>query len=153
MHDGRLAIGDDTSPHQVRLYSVTGPTVKATKQFTGHASYVYSVALVGEELVSGSGDKTVRFWNTSTGSAKKATVDDSVYAVALTPQLIIAGTWSSSMYVWKKEQFGGSAHKVIKLSSQPWAFKVDDDRLIVGSFSGGRLSMWRLSDLESSDSA
>ncbi|HEY9873440.1 MAG TPA: hypothetical protein V6D12_08375 [Candidatus Obscuribacterales bacterium] len=77
------------------------------RTISGHSWSVVAVAFSpdGETLVSGSWDKTVKFWRVSTGE-EIATLSghlDSVYAIALSPiaQLIASGSRDKTAKLWQ----------------------------------------------------
>jgi WD40 repeat protein len=88
--DGKtLAVGTYTDdPNVVAIYLRDAATGRALQECRGHANWVRSLAFSadGHTLVSGSHDKTVRFWDVATGKElRRLDEPDMVMAVALSP--------------------------------------------------------------------
>ncbi len=80
--------------------------VNVFKSFQGHKNEVLAVAfsLDGQELISGSQDRTIRFWNIKTGKCKQILQghDDGVRSVSLSPngQILASGSNDRTIMVW-----------------------------------------------------
>jgi RNA polymerase sigma factor (sigma-70 family) len=88
--DGKtLAVGTYTdNPNTVAIYLRDAATGRVLKECCGHSSSVRSLAFApdGKTLISGSHDKTVRFWDPADGKElRRFTEADMVMAVALSP--------------------------------------------------------------------
>jgi RNA polymerase sigma factor (sigma-70 family) len=88
--DGRsLAVGTYTdNPNTVAIYLRDATTGRVLQECRGHSSWVRSLAWApdGRTLISGSHDRTVRFWNMASGKElRRFDEADMVMAVALSP--------------------------------------------------------------------
>jgi WD40 repeat protein len=114
--DGRMLAGGDTggavtlwevASNKVRA-KLTGHHRKTLRVLKGHSQHVYDIALSkeGKLLVSSSGDRTIRFWDTSSGKAL-ATISQAkpVWSIALSPdaQLLAAGV-GETIKIWKVDE-------------------------------------------------
>jgi general transcriptional corepressor TUP1 len=80
--------------------------------FDGHQQEIYSLDFSrdGQLIVSGSGDRTTRIWNTADGSCKILPIDDEdsltdagVTSVAISPngRLVAAGSLDTTIRIWE----------------------------------------------------
>jgi WD40 repeat protein len=88
--DGKtLAIGTYTdNPTVVAIYLRDAATGRVLQECRGHSGWVRSLAFApdGRTLVSGSQDKTVRFWDVATGKElRRINEPDMVMSIALSP--------------------------------------------------------------------
>ena len=106
----------------------------------GHTNWVRSVAFSpdGKQIVSGSSDKSVRFWEASTGNELKVLKGhtDFVRSVAFSPdgKQIVSGSDDESVRVWDAST--GDKLKVLKGHTYPVrsvAFSPDGKRIVSGS--------------------
>lgn len=101
----------DTEAHAAEVESTFQG---ASRRFSGHSSYVHSVAFSpdGQWIASGSYDKTVHVWSFNTGQTVATLVPngiqqggaDSFWSVAISPggDRIVAGTYGGSIYMWSR---------------------------------------------------
>ncbi|OBT86395.1 hypothetical protein VE02_05285 [Pseudogymnoascus sp. 03VT05] len=117
--------------------------------FEGHFGPVESVAFSpdGKSVVSGSRDRTVRFWDSETGAARQILeghVDD-VWSVAFSPdgKLVISGSGDKTVRLWDSETgaaqqiFEGGAVRQILEGHSSWVtsavFSLDGKLVVSGS--------------------
>ena len=76
------------------------------KTLTAHTDAVFSLAMTpdGKTLVTGSGDKTIKVWNLSTGELKNTLIGhiDTVFSLAITPdgQTLVSGSGDKTIKIW-----------------------------------------------------
>jgi hypothetical protein len=114
----------ETMPQAAAKPSLTTPTIQQPKNeapvllplpveqltllrtLTGHADPVLSVAISpdGQTLASGSGDKTIKVWELSTGKLMRTLTDHAadVWSVTISPdgQTLVSGSWDNTIKVW-----------------------------------------------------
>lgn len=79
---------------------------KCVRTLTGHANWVFSVAISpdGQTLVSSSADKTIKIWQLATGKLLNTLAGhlEWVRSVAISPdgQLIVSGSDDNSIKIW-----------------------------------------------------
>jgi WD40 repeat protein len=128
-------------PGGIQLKSKVQPGWSATLQtLEGHLSWVCSVAFSpdGQQIVSGSGDSTVRVWDACTGAALQTLKGHSSYvnSVAFSPdgQQIVSGSYDSIVRVW--DACTGAALQMLKghsSSVSSVAFSPDGQQIVSGS--------------------
>ena len=83
-------------------------TGELVRIFTGHRDVVYTVAVDGQYVYSGSADRTVRMWDKTTGELVRTFIigerrfANKVTAVAVDDRYIYSGLWEGSIRVWDK---------------------------------------------------
>ena len=103
--DGRLACAGNDG--LVGLWNVHSHLLETVLR--GHAAAVTALAFSadGEQLVSGSKDKTIRLWNTLTGVETRRFVghDDWVMSLAMSPdgRLLVSGSEDHTIRIWEVE--------------------------------------------------
>jgi WD40 repeat protein len=145
--DGRLLAlrnGKD-----IYLWDIT--TGKFLRQFTGHTSYVFSVAISpdGQTLASGSRDKTVRLWDVATGRELRQLTGHTEYvssvAISADGQTLASGSGDETVRLWdvatgrELRQLTGHTESVSSVAISP-----DGQTLASGSWDK-TVRLWDLS--------
>ncbi len=76
--------------------------VYASHTFHGHNEMVYSLAVIGQTLFSGSGDCTIKAWDIKTGKciATFEGHENSVYSLAVIGQTLFSGSADNTIKAW-----------------------------------------------------
>jgi RNA polymerase sigma factor (sigma-70 family) len=105
--DGKtLAVATDTDdPKSVAIYLRDTSTGRALQELRGHRALIRSLVFAadGRTLVSGSHDKTVRFWDVARGKeVRRFDEPDMVLAIALSPdgKTLATGSFHSTNSKW-----------------------------------------------------
>jgi WD40 repeat protein len=121
------------------------------KTLTAHTDAVFSLAIMpdGKTLVTGSGDKTIKIWNLSTGELKNTLIGhtDAVFSLAMTPdgQTLVSGSGDKTIKIWNlstgriKSTLTGHTDVVISC-----AISKDGKTLVTGS-GDKTIKIWNLS--------
>ena len=75
-----------------------------TRTLKGHTGWVYSlVVLPTGELASGSGDSTIRVWDTDTGECKQVLKGhtEAAFSLVVLPNGELASTYDETIRVWR----------------------------------------------------
>ncbi|HVO42117.1 MAG TPA: TIR domain-containing protein, partial [Aggregatilineales bacterium] len=135
--DGRFALTGSAGDGAVTLFDVgTGQLVQ---KYEGHTDYVTGVAFSpdGNTIVSSSGDRTIRIWETQTGKQlERFDNSDIVFAVAFSPdgRYIASGNGDNQAHLFlistgtEVRQFAGHTDSVRSV-----AFSPDSRYLVTGS--------------------
>ena len=74
---------------------------QATRTLTGHTRPVPCVCAIGDAIVSGSDDTTVRVWNAATGTSRTLTGHTgSVWCVCAIGDAIVSGSHDKTLRIW-----------------------------------------------------
>jgi WD40 repeat protein/tRNA A-37 threonylcarbamoyl transferase component Bud32 len=121
------------------------------KTLTGHTDAVFSLAISkdGQTLVTGSGDKTIKIWNLSTGELKNSVIGhtDAVFSLVITPdgETLVTGSGDKTIKIWDlstgrlKNTLTGHTDLVISCAMTP-----DGKTLVTGS-GDKTIKIWNLS--------
>ncbi|WP_017302022.1 caspase family protein [Nodosilinea nodulosa] len=147
-----LVLAIDTT-HRSRLFSSLEMTTQSSllsavqvaqevNRLQGHGDAVYAVAFSpdGQQIVSGSADKTIQLWNAQTGEPIGEPLrghGDEIYALAFSPdgQRIVSGSADKTLQLWNAQtgepigeplQGHGDAVRSV-------AFSSDGQRIVSGS--------------------
>ena len=133
------------SPSQRPPYN---PHPALLRTLEGHTSLVFAVSLTpdGKQVVSGSGDNTLRVWDTETGRCLSILKGHTalVSSVSLTPdsQRVVTGSWDNTLRIWdfKTGQclniMKGHTDKINSINLTP------DGHLIVSGSDDATLRIW-----------
>jgi WD40 repeat protein len=107
------------------------------------ADTVYSVACTGDRLVSGSGDRTARLWDLTTGTCLATYEGHSklVISVATVHGVVVTASHDGKVRFFKGH--GSTAFRVIPVSSLVSAMAIHGQYLVTSS-SGGELIVWNV---------
>ena len=120
-----------------------------------HTDCIASVAVLGNRIVSGSWDGTIRVWNLEDGTCLRTLSDhdSGVYSVYISGNRIVSGSRAGSragtVRVWDLETgtclrtLSGHRHYILPVS-------VSRNRIVSGSWDG-TVRMWDLEQLQSLD--
>jgi len=116
------------------------PRLYAIRVFTGHTNYVYSVAFSpdGKYVLTGSGDKTAKLWDASTGAQVRTFSGHtaSVESVAFSPdgKYVLTGSDDATVKLWEASTgtevrtLSGHTNYVLSV-----AFSLDGKYVLTGS--------------------
>jgi len=75
---------------------------QATRVWKGHTDFVRCACAIGDAIVSGSSDMTVRIWNATSGTCDRTLNGhtDSVNCVCAIGDAIVSGSWDTTVRIW-----------------------------------------------------
>ena len=126
----------------VRAWDVRAPHFKLRGVLKGHEGVVYCLLVVKDKLFSGSADRTLRVWDTTTFACEATLADNpsTLLSLAATQGFVYASGQDGTVRQWRSltmELVGSvQAHK-----GGVYALLGVGERLIAGS-SDGSLSVW-----------
>ena len=145
----RLVAGHGDSIDMENQWAVTMWSLQANGKgaqlqhvFKGHTSSVWSVAVRGDLIVSGSDDNTVKVWSVSQNQVKHTLTGhtDSVYGVALHGDTVISASWDCTWRLWDVDSGQLKAtHQVDSTHDGLTSLAVTGNRVVLGAGSGAIL--------------
>jgi len=105
------------------------------RTLTGHSDLVYSVAVSGDKIVSGSADNTIKVWNLATGELERTLSghSGSVTSVTVSGDKIVSGGEDKTIKVWNlatgELELTLSGH-----SKLVYSVAVSEDKIVSGSW-------------------
>jgi WD40 repeat protein len=139
--DGR---GASSAPLNRSGHSPTVRTITtATQLLTGHTDTVWDVEISpdGRTVVSGSFDKSIRFWDVQTGNLKQTLLGhtDAVRAIAFSPNgtILASGSGDKTIKLWDLPT-GKLRHTLLGHSAAVWSVAISPDgqTLASGGYDG-----------------
>ncbi|HQX50585.1 MAG TPA: SUMF1/EgtB/PvdO family nonheme iron enzyme [Planctomycetaceae bacterium] len=120
------------------------------RAFHGHSMPVYTLTVSpdGETVVTGSEDRTLRFWDVKTGLQKSVHPAGGVFSCvrfSADGEFVFATNWDKMVRIWKRPFDQRPAEFPLDVSTLDIALLPDGKRFVVGLFSGEVL----LCDIES----
>ncbi|CAM9217281.1 unnamed protein product [Ectocarpus sp. 12 AP-2014] len=101
------------------------------KEVLGHGDEIWSLAVVGDKLISGSIDSTIRVWETQTWGCEKQVEDHAgpVYALTVLEGKLVSASSDHTIRVWGPDWV---CCRTLECSGV-WSLNVFNDRLVSGS--------------------
>ncbi|MBS0604660.1 MAG: F-box/WD repeat-containing protein [Verrucomicrobia bacterium] len=129
---------------QHRINSNQTKGVYASHTLEGHDGIVFSLALDGQTLFSGSFDNTIKIWNlnTNTCTATLQGHNGPVCSLALDGQLLISGSYDRTVKIWDLSTNTCIA-TLEGYNSPVFSLALDGQRLFSGSYDG-TIKIWDL---------
>lgn len=136
-------------------------THAAIHTLQGHTNYVLTLAFShdGSKLISGSGDRTVRFWDMATGEqTAMLTFDHPVTSVALNPTDTILGTGScqkvdtnrqcsaGEIRLWTMESQAAIGQPIVKHTTYVRSLAFSPDGRLLTSAGDQHIYLWNAAD-------
>ncbi|MDV2993228.1 MAG: Serine/threonine-protein kinase PknD [Chroococcidiopsis sp. SAG 2025] len=129
----------------------TSPHTSMTRTLTGHTNAVWAVAIArdGRTLVSGSGDKTIKFWDIGSGQLLRTLTGNSAEVISLAlsqdGQMLTSASYSAqpAVKVWDLSTQG--LQHAIGNVSKVWSVAMSPDRqTLVSSNADASIKIWDL---------
>ncbi|MBE9017464.1 serine/threonine protein kinase, partial [Chroococcidiopsidales cyanobacterium LEGE 13417] len=129
----------------------TSAQTSVTRTLTGHTNAVWAVAIArdGRTLVSGSGDKTIKFWDLSSGELLRTLTGNSaeVLSLALSQdgQMLTSASYSAQPAVKVWDLPTQELQQTIGNVSKVWSVAISPDRqTLVSSNADASIKIWDL---------
>ncbi|PRP79224.1 F-box/WD repeat-containing protein 7-like [Planoprotostelium fungivorum] len=141
------------APNNVVVYDAK--YARKVKTLAGHSDTITSVLIVGERIISGSRDRTVKIWHRSGPRWSKRTaftVDTkrahtkAITALHALGSTLVSASKDKTMRVWDVTEVGGEAKCVFNMPSIQQALQFKDNTIV----SGGKDRKLYVTDLETS---
>ena len=143
--------------YQSGLTKNTSFNISLDKTLTGHSDAVWSVAIspVGQQIVSSSGDKTIKIWNSSTGELLRTLSAHlgTVWSVAssLDGQTLASGSSDNTIKIWNLRT-GELLHTLSGHSGTVWSVAYPimpmanspDGQTLASGSSDNTIKIWNL---------